>query len=168
MVKKTIKRTEEKKKLIKEKAEVSVEKDEKKDERYLEAVGRRKESIARVRLLTKKASDRFPENRGLILVNQKPYYEYFRDLFLQNVVEEPLKKLKSLDRFKGSVLVRGGGLSGQAEAIRLGISRALVLFDANYRKKLKKFGYLTQDSRIKERRKYGLKKARKAPQWAKR
>lgn len=136
--------------------------------RYLEAVGRRKESIARVRLFTKKAGDSPSEEKGIILVNQKPYQEYFRDLFLQDIVEAPLKKLKSLNRFKGSVLVKGGGLSGQAEAIRLGISRALILFDANYRKKLKKFGYLTQDSRIKERRKYGLKKARKAPQWAKR
>ena len=137
-------------------------------ETYLEAVGRRKESVARVRLFTKKAGDKFPEDKGLIVVNQKPYQEYFRDFFLQNTVEEPLRKLKSLDRFKGSVKVGGGGLKGQAEAIRLGISRALVLFDANYRKKLKKLGYLTQDSRIKERRKYGLKKARKAPQWAKR
>jgi len=137
-------------------------------ETYLESVGRRKESVARVRLFTKKAGDRSSEDKGSILINHKPYQEYFRDPFLQNIVEEPLKKLKSLDRFKGSVKVQGGGLSGQAEAIRLGISRALVLFDANYRKKLKKFGYLTQDSRIKERRKYGLKKARKAPQWAKR
>ena len=137
-------------------------------ERYLEAVGRRKESIARIRLFTKKAGDEFPEDKGLISVNQKSYQEYFKDPFLQNIVETPLRKLKSLDRFKGSVKVSGGGLTGQAGAIRLGIARALVLFDANYRKKLKKFGYLTQDSRIKERRKYGLKKARKAPQWAKR
>lgn len=137
-------------------------------EKYLEAVGRRKESIARVRLFTKKTTDIFPEEKGLISVNQKPYQEYFKDSFLQDVVESPLKKLKSLSRFKGSVKVGGGGLTGQAEAIRLGIARALVLFDANYRKKLKKFSYLTQDSRVKERRKYGLKKARKAPQWAKR
>ncbi len=137
-------------------------------ERYLEAVGRRKESIARIRLFTKKVSDEFPEDKGLILVNQKSYQEYFKDPFLQNIIETPFRKLKSLDRFKGSIKVSGGGLSGQADAIRLGIARALVLFDANYRKKLKKFGYLTQDSRIKERRKYGLKKARKAPQWAKR
>lgn len=137
-------------------------------EQYLQAVGRRKEAVARVRLFTKKASDSFPEEKGLIQVNQKNYQDYFKDAFLQDIVEAPLKKLKSLNRFKGSVLVKGGGLTGQAEAIRLGISRALVLFDANYRKKLKKFGYLMQDSRIKERRKYGLKKARKAPQWAKR
>lgn len=141
---------------------------EEKKERYFEAVGRRKESIARVRLYTQKVSDPAAENEGLILVNSKPYRHYFKDPFLQEVVESPLKKMKSLNRFKGSVLVQGGGLTGQAEAIRLGISRTLVLFDANYRKKLKKFGYLTQDSRVKERRKYGLKKARKAPQWAKR
>ncbi|MEK7536961.1 MAG: 30S ribosomal protein S9 [Patescibacteria group bacterium] len=150
------------------KKEVKTEEAVEERERYLEAVGRRKESVARVRLFTKKAGDKFPEDKGLISINQKPYQEYFKDLFLQNEVEEPLKKLKSLDRFKGSVKVGGGGLKGQAEAIRLGISRALVLFDINYKKKLKKFGYLTQDSRIKERRKYGLKKARKAPQWAKR
>ncbi|MBI4117106.1 MAG: 30S ribosomal protein S9 [Parcubacteria group bacterium] len=151
-------------KIKKEAKEAAIEE----KERYLEAVGRRKESVARVRLFTKKAGDKFPEDKGLILINQKPYQEYFKDLFLQDEIEEPLKKMKSLDRFKGSVMVGGGGLKGQAEAIRLGIARALVLFDANYRKKLKKLGYLTQDSRIKERRKYGLKKARKAPQWAKR
>lgn len=150
------------------KKEAKKEKAVEEKERYLEAVGRRKESVARVRLFTKKAGDEFPEEKGLISINRKPYQDYFKDLFLQNEVEEPLKKLKSLDRFKGSVKVGGGGLKGQAEAIRLGISRALVLFDANYRKKLRKLGYLTQDSRVKERRKYGLKKARKAPQWAKR
>lgn len=140
----------------------------KKAEQYFEAVGRRKESIARVRLYTQKAEDKTPEDESSILVNEKTYRDYFKDPFLQETVEAPLKKLKSLNRFKGLVLVQGGGLTSQAEAIRLGISRALVLFDANFRKKLKKFGYLTQDSRVKERRKYGLKKARKSPQWAKR
>lgn len=137
-------------------------------ERYFEAVGRRKESIARVRLFSQKADDKASEDEGSILVNEKPYRDYFKDPFLQETVETPLKKLKSLGRFKGLVKVSGGGLTSQAEAIRLGVSRALVLFDASFRKKLKKFGYLTQDSRVKERRKYGLKKARKAPQWAKR
>jgi len=156
------------KKIAKKIEKKPLEKKSVEKEKYLEAVGRRKESIARVRLFTKKAGDKFIEDKTLISINQKPYQEYFRDLFLQNIIEEPLRKLKSLERFKGSIKVSGGGLSGQAEAIRLGISRALILFDANYRKKLKKFGYLTQDSRVKERRKYGLKKARKAPQWAKR
>ena len=143
-------------------------KEEDKKERYFEAVGRRKESIARIRLYTKKTGEQSGEEKGFILVNQKPYQDYFKVFNLQNTVEEPLKKLKSLDRFRVSVLVSGGGLTGQAEAVRLGISRALILFDSNFRKKLKKFGYLTQDSRVKERRKYGLKKARRAPQWAKR
>jgi len=166
---KTVSKKPVKKKVeIEDKKEVVSIKSVEGKERYLEAVGRRKESVARVRLFTKKSSDVFPEDKGLILVNQKSYQDYFKDPFLQNTVESPLRKLKSLDRFRGSVLVKGGGLTGQAEASRLGISRALILFDVNYRKKLKKFGYLTQDSRIKERRKYGLKKARKAPQWAKR
>jgi small subunit ribosomal protein S9 len=79
-----------------------------------------------------------------------------------------LRKLKSLNRFKATVKVSGGGIHGQADAVKTGLSRALVLFDANFSKKLRKAGYLTRDSREKERRKYGLKKARKAPQWAKR
>lgn len=149
------------------KKEAKKEKTVEEKEKYLEAVGRRKESVARVRLFTKKAGG-VQGDKGLISINQKPYQEYFKDSFLQNEVEEPLKKLKSLDRFRSTIKVGGGGLKGQAGAIRLGISRALVLFDANYRKKLRKLGYLTQDSRVKERRKYGLKKARKAPQWAKR
>lgn len=164
-----IKKTTEKKPAAKKEKITEKPKPQKEpEESYLEAVGRRKESIARIRLYTKKASDKFPEEKGLISINEKPYQEYFKDLFLQDEIEAPFKKLKSLNRFKGLISVRGGGLAGQADAIKLGISRALVLFDANYRKKLKKFGYLTQDSRIKERRKYGLKKARKAPQWAKR
>jgi len=143
-------------------------KEDSQKEKYFEAVGRRKESVARVRLYTKKSTDVFPENKGLILVNQKPYYEYFKDEYFQYLIELPLRKLKSLTRFKSTILVRGGGLTGQADAIKHGLTKALVLFDKNYRKKLRKAGLLTQDSRIKERRKYGLKKARRAPQWSKR
>jgi len=84
------------------------------------------------------------------------------------IVESPLRKLKSLNRFKATVVVHGGGMSGQAGAIKHGISRALVEFDLNFRKKLKKSGFLTRDSRIKERRKYGHKKARKMGQFSKR
>ncbi len=137
-------------------------------EKYFQSVGRRKESIARVRLYTKKASDTVDEERALVTVNDKNYIDYFQDVNLQHVVESPLRKLKSLNRFKATVLVHGGGIAGQAGAIKHGISRALELFDPNFRKKLKKSGFLTRDSRIKERRKYGLKKARKAPQWNKR
>ena len=138
-------------------------------EKYYEAVGRRKEATARIRVLTKKSTDKqISEEKAIITVNGKPYYEYFNNDKLQGVVESPMKKLKSINRFKAVVTVQGGGIAGQAGAIKLGLSRALVLFDINFSKKLRKAGFLTRDSRIKERRKYGLKKARKAPQWAKR
>lgn len=137
-------------------------------EKYYEARGGRKESIARVRLYTKKATDVISEDKALITVNGKDYREYFTEASLWEVVESALKKLKSINRFKISAVVRGGGKSGQADAIRHGIARTLVMFDQNFRKKLKKSGYLTRDPRAKERRKYGLKKARKAPRWAKR
>lgn len=137
-------------------------------EKYYEAVGRRKESIARVRLYTKKATDVVEEERALITVNGKGYRDYFSDATLWEVVESPLKKLKSANRFKATIVVHGGGKSGQANAIKHGLARTLVDFDQNFRKKLKKSGYLTRDPRAKERRKYGLKKARKAPRWAKR
>ncbi|MBU2564142.1 30S ribosomal protein S9 [Patescibacteria group bacterium] len=136
------------------------------ENRYYEAVGRRKSSIARVRILTSGPSKSIKE--GNLLINDKPYKEYFPTLALQKRVEGPLARLKSLSRFKGTVKVNGGGIAGQADAVRHGLSRALVVFDTNFRKKLKKSGYLTRDPRKKERKKPGLKKARKAPQWSKR
>ena len=139
-----------------------------KKEKYFQAIGRRKESVAIVRLYTKKSTDTVEEEKALITVNNKDYGQYFLDKNLQLVVESPLRKLKSLNRFKATVMTHGGGLAGQAGAVMHGLSRALVLFDLNFRKKLKKSGFLTRDSRTKERRKYGLKKARKAPQWQKR
>ena len=139
-----------------------------KKEKYYEAVGRRKESIAITRLYTKKSTDLIDGDYALIIVNGKDYREYFTDKTLQAIVESPLRKLKSTNRFKATVKVSGGGSSGQADAVKHGISRTLVLFDLNFRKKLKKSGFLTRDPRVKERRKYGLKKARKAPQWQKR
>ncbi len=137
-------------------------------EKYFQAIGRRKESVARVRLYTKKSTDTVEEEKALIIVNGKDYTEYFSDINLRNIVESPLRKLKSLNRFKATIVVHGGGMSGQAGAIKHGISRALVEFDLNFRKKLKKSGFLTRDSRIKERRKYGHKKARKMGQFSKR
>ncbi len=138
-------------------------------EKYYEAVGRRKEAVARIRVYTRKSTDnQVSDDKALITIDGKPYYEYFKDQRLQNVVESPLKKLKSLNRFKATIKISGGGIRGQADAIKLGLSRALVLFDTNFSKKLRKAGFLTRDARVKERRKYGLKKARKAPQWAKR
>jgi len=134
--------------------------------RYYEAVGRRKTSIARVRLFASGPSKSIEQ--GNLLINDKPYKEYFPTLFLQKRVEGPLLRLKSINRFKGTIKVKGGGLTGQADATRHGIARALVVFDINFRKKLKKSGYLTRDHRKKERKKFGLKKARRAPQWSKR
>jgi small subunit ribosomal protein S9 len=138
-------------------------------ERYYESVGRRKESIARVRLYTKKSTDVAKDDEALMTVNGKEYVAYFGDVNLIAGIESPLRKLKSLNRFKVSALVSGGGIAGQAGALRHGLARALELFDTNFRKKLKKSGFLTRDSREKERRKYGRKrKARKGPQWSKR
>ena len=139
-----------------------------KKEKYFQAVGRRKESVAITRLYTKKSTDIIEGDYALITVNDKDYRNYFTDKTLQGIVESSLRKLKSTNRFKATVRVRGGGISGQADAVKHGLSRALVLFDLNFRKKLKKSGFLTRDPRVKERRKYGLKKARKAPAWSKR
>lgn len=146
----------------------SLSEENREKEKYFSAVGRRKESVARVRLFTKKSSDTAEGDKALIVVNGKDYADYFSDVNLRNVVESPLRKLKSLNRFKATVLVKGGGSRGQADAVKHGIARALVLFDLNFRKKLKKSGLLTRDPRVKERRKYGHKKARKSGQFSKR
>jgi small subunit ribosomal protein S9 len=128
---------------------------------YIPAVGKRKTSIARVRLLHDKV------NSIKIIINEKDYTEYLPYFELQNIVLEPLKKVGQ-DKVSISVKVHGGGPKGQAEAIRHGISRALLKLDEELRPTLKKEGFLTRDARRKERKKPGLKKARKAPQWSKR
>ena len=128
--------------------------------RYLKAIGRRKTSVARVRLLTKGKIE--------FLVNDKPYKKYFPTAELQQIVTDSLRKMKGLDRFRIQVLVKGGGVHSQAEAVRHGIARALVEFNPNFKKRLKKAGFLTRDSRMRERKKFGLKRARRAPQWQKR
>ena len=137
-------------------------------EKYFESVGRRKRSIARVRMMTRKSGDEAPGDNALVVVNGKNYREYFQDDMLRERVESPLRRLKSLSRFKVSAKVLGGGASGQADAVRHGISRCLEKFDANFRKKLKKAGFLTRDSRRVQRKMPGLKKARKGPRWSKR
>ena len=137
-------------------------------EKYFEAVGRRKEAVARVRLMTRKSGDEARTDSALITVNDKDYLDYFTDRMLQERVESPLKRLKSLTRFKVTAHISGGGISGQADALRHGISRCLELFDANFRKRLKKAGFLTRDPRQVQRKMPGLKKARKAPRWSKR
>ena len=131
--------------------------------RYFEAVGRRKEATARVRLYTK--SEGIKDG---IEINGRSYKEYFPILEFQKIVEAPLEKMKVLGRFGVTVKVKGGGIRGQAEAIRLGIARALVKFNPEYKKRLRRAGYLTVDARKVERKKYGKKKARRAPQWQKR
>ncbi len=141
--------------------------DEKKDtKRYFEAVGRRKRAVARVRIFTANPKDSAAE--GGFTVNDKSLKEFFAAPDLIDAASESLTRLKANDHFRVTVKVSGGGINAQAEAIRLGIARSLVKFDANFRKKLKKSGLLSRDPREKERRKYGLKKARRAPQFSKR
>ncbi len=161
--KKVVKKTEKKavKKAVKK---VPVEKAEA-ARQYYEAVGRRKRSVARVRLFTCRP---FEDEKGKVLVNDKPYTEFFTIFDLQQTVISPLKKMKSLNRFEATIKVQGGGMRGQAEAIRHGLSRALVKFNADFSKKLKRAGFLRRDSRRVERKKPGLKKARRASQWRKR
>lgn len=127
---------------------------------YYEAVGRRKEAVARVRL--------FPKGAGGVTVNKKTLKEYFPLGELQVTVLAPLERLKLLEQFGASITVSGGGIRGQAEAARLGVARALTLFNGEFRKRFKRLAFLKRDPREKERRKYGLKKARKRPQWQKR
>jgi len=136
-----------------------------KAKKYYEAVGRRKTAVARVRLLTIRPLE---EDQGKIEINGKNYKEYFPLVDLQQTVESSLRKLKSLNRFEVVARVKGGGIRAQAEAIRHGVARTLVKFNVDFRKKLKRAGYLKRDPRMKERKKYGLKAARRAPQWAKR
>ena len=136
-----------------------------KTKRYFEAVGRRKKAVARVRLFT---CPPFEDEEGRIIVNNKPYTKYFPTLELQRKVSAPLRKMRSLNRFEVSVKVKGGGINGQAEAICHGLARSLVKFNPDFSKKLRRAGYLTRDPRKKERKKPGLKKARRAPQWSKR
>lgn len=128
--------------------------------KYYEAVGRRKTAIARVRLFTR--------GDKAFIVNELPFEKHFPSPEFKSIIEAPLIKMNCADRFRISVLVKGGGVNAQAEAIRHGIARALVLFNADFKKRLKKSGYLTRDPRMKERKKPGLRRARRAPQWAKR
>ncbi len=121
--------------------------------------GRRKEAVARVRL--------FPGN-GRIIINQRPIEEYFTREVLRTIVRQPLVLTNTNGKYDVIVNVHGGGTTGQAGAIRHGIARALLTVDEDLRKPLKQAGFLTRDPRMKERKKYGLKKARRAPQFSKR
>ena len=127
---------------------------------YMYGTGRRKSSVARVHL--------FPNGTGSITINGRPLDEYFGLETLKTVVRQPLTLTETLGRFDVVVSVAGGGYTGQAGAIRHGISRALVKADEELKGTIKKAGFLTRDPRMKERKKYGLKAARRAPQFSKR
>lgn len=140
-------------------------KKEVKAKRYFEAVGRRKRAIARVRLFT---CQPFEEEEAKIIVNGKSYQDFFSLPRLRQIAASPLQKMKSVNRFEVTVKVKGGGIVSQAEAIRHGLARTLVKFNPEFSKKLKRAGFLTRNPKEKERKKPGLKKARRAPQWRKR
>ncbi len=123
------------------------------------AVGRRKESVARVRLIP---------GTGNIVVNNKSVLDYFKRETLKMIIEQPLEVTETLNKFDIYANVKGGGLTGQAGAMRLGIARALLKFDEDLRPVLKAGGFLTRDPRMKERKKYGLAGARKRFQFSKR
>jgi len=127
---------------------------------YYEAVGRRKAATARVRI--------FIEGTGAITINERPLEEYFVREVDVLCIKEPLEVTATESRFDISVKVNGGGVSGQSGAIRLGIARALLKIDPDLRPVMRRGGFLTRDARVKERKKPGLKRARKAPQYTKR
>ncbi len=142
-------------------AEATTEKKtvKKSDKHYYYAVGRRKRAVATVRVM---------QGKGVVTVNEQPAEKYFNNTSLMQFLNTPLEQVAKSTSLDAVVRVHGGGKRGQVDAIRLGISRALVLMSEDYRLGLKKAGLLTRDPREKERKKYGLKKARKAPQFSKR
>lgn len=123
------------------------------------AIGRRKEAVARVWLLP---------GKGNILVNEEPYEKYFIRETDRIIIKQPLQMTNTLDKYDINANIKGGGLSGQAGAFRLGIARALILAEPALKDFLRKNGFLTRDPRMKERKKYGQKGARKRFQWTKR
>ncbi len=127
---------------------------------YLYGTGRRKSSVARVHL--------FPNGTGSITINGRDIDEYFGLETLKMVVRQPLVTTDTIGKVDIVATVKGGGVSGQAGALRHGVARALLLAGEDYRPMLKKAGFLTRDPRMKERKKYGLKAARRAPQFSKR
>ncbi len=128
--------------------------------KFIPALGKRKTAVAQVRL--------YKNGKGIIMVNQQKINQYFIIVLLRNVVNQPLKLTGHLRDLDISILVRGGGKKSQAEAVRHGIVRGLIKFDKELKPSLKAKGWLTRDARKKERKKPGLKKARRAPQWSKR
>jgi small subunit ribosomal protein S9 len=125
----------------------------------IQATGRRKAAIARVR---------FRPGTGVVTVNKRPIDDYFPSATHRMIITEPLRLVEKAEEYDIDTTMDGGGVSGQAGALRLGIARALVELDPELRTTLKRAGFLTRDAREKESKKYGLKKARKAPQYSKR
>jgi len=131
-----------------------------KETRYIPAIGRRKNATAQVRIT--------PASKMSFVINEKSLDDYFTVEELRKVVKAPFALVETKDEFEVSILVKGGGISAQADAIRHGISRALIKYDEELRGQLKSAGYLKRDPRRKERKKPGLRKARKRPAWSKR
>ncbi len=129
------------------------------NQKHNQAVGRRKEAAARVRLTT---------GKGIITINDRPLDNYFTLKIWQDLVRSPLEAVSKEGDLDVSVKVSGGGVQGQAEAVRHGIARALVMLDEAYKPALKAHGFMTRDPRVKERKKAGLRKARRGRQWRKR
>jgi small subunit ribosomal protein S9 len=129
------------------------------DATLVRATGRRKEAIVRVRLVP---------GTGTWKLNGRTLDDYFPNKVHQQLVSEPFKTVEKTEQYDVLATLRGGGVSGQAGALRLGVARALIELESEDRPALKKAGFLTRDARVKERKKYGLKKARKAPQYSKR
>lgn len=155
-------------KKIKEKEieSVSVQDQDNATAKYFRGIGRRKQATTGVKIYVSSEEKSFLEQE--ILINGKPCGSYFPLAELQEIVMAPLKAISVPNISKVLITVRGGGMRGQAEAARLGIARALVALDNNFKKPLRDLGYLTRDARVVERKKAGLKKARRAPQFAKR
>jgi small subunit ribosomal protein S9 len=147
------------KKIAKKPATKKVDKP-KKDQEFFTGIGRRKTSVASVRL--------FAAGDKKILINGKDFKEYFPTLEMQEIVTSLLEKIGSLSDYRIDVRVNGGGIHSQSEAVRHGIARSLLVFDANLKSQLRNAGFLTRDSRMRERKKFGLKRARRGPQWRKR
>ncbi len=139
---------------------MKVESMEEAKRKYIRTIGRRKTAVAQVHL--------FPNGKGELTVNAMPYTKYFPTTQLQDIILSPLIEVGQREKLDVSAKMAGGGKHGQSEALRMGIARALVALNENFRKPLRKRGFLTRDARRVERKNPGFKKARKSPQWAKR
>ncbi len=147
------------KKIVRKKAEPLVAHEDS-HAQSVAAVGRRKRATARVKLTL--------EGKGNVVINERSYADFFKEDHLRDNALAPIHKLGRADEFDLTVKVQGGGMQGQSDAVKLGVARALVILNPDYKSALRAHGFLTRDPREKERKKFGLKKARKRPQWAKR